>query len=149
MAKKKILWGILAISLVFVIMSIGCSSGSGGEKKAVEKTLVITGLTGTYADLLVALYSTTTSGEDDFVAIGGWDSDQEAAKKSGSTYTFQLFKEEGGASKWTGNGSYHVYILATLPGGKWIEYFTKDKQNFSSASTTIAFSKFTEYARSE
>jgi hypothetical protein len=142
MAKKKILWGILAISLVFVIMSIGCSSGSGGGGSGTGKTLVITGLSLKCEDIIVILFS---SNEDDAVAFSYWGvDDEEIAKKSGNTYTFNLVSEFAGSKKWNGSGSYHVGLWIDPFSNDEVEYVTSQKQTFSSASTTVAFSKFTK-----
>jgi len=156
MANRKIWLGILVMALVFGMTVVGCSNGStgGGE----SKSITITGITGKTGDASIGFYSSLDS-EDEFV--GGWG----MGTISGNSVTFKLLNKGSFTTPWTGSGSYYLELsfyqdddtnYYYTDGQTWAQLgLTQDssvsqvssklpKYTISSATSTIAFNKFTE-----
>jgi hypothetical protein len=160
MNKKLFLSGILGVALVFAIAVISCNNDDGDEEKNTDpKTLVITNFSGEfYSDGLEGVYigivpvgTTYEQFQSNTVgAVAGGNSETGQVTLSGSTCTAQLYTVSNSGdltkNKWTGSGTYDVFITLIIEedNTSYIIYYRKQKVSFTSASTSVKATDFTE-----
>jgi hypothetical protein len=107
------------------------------------KKLTITGISGISNNLLGFMLMSELSENGDLVA-GGYAS-------TADTVTIQLKRadEQGNVSStnpdWVGTGSYHILLWTgngSINGNSNPSYYTQEKVNFSSETTTVEWTKF-------
>jgi hypothetical protein len=153
MKSKLFLAGVFGVALTFGIVVIGCDNGGGEGGNDGPKTLIITNIDATQAaqgqsGFKIGIFPVGTSATQALAWTGivaGADSENSGVVTlSGSappfTATVLLYALPGGTSRWTGSGTYDVYLV--LGNNK---YYGKQNVSFTSASTSISAATFTEY----
>lgn len=155
MKNKKLLLGLLAITLAFGMMVTGCNNGGGGSSTPkkdpeVAKKLRITGITGITTPRVDVFLLDPSDNEADLVAGG-------SSTRSG-TVTIDLKKlnketKDGKitydftSENWTGKGTYHILLIETDGSGYVFVETTAHyvmNINFQDQTTTVSYADFRE-----
>jgi|GEM_PF-5820754 len=150
MKNKKIGLGILV--MVFIMTAAGCNNGStGGGSSAPPantepKTIVITGINGssfTSGGLGIYPVGTNINIEDiNEGLVAGANANNADKIVTNDSVTYPLYNSTS-TNRWTGNGTFDVYFLYKEGTGT-PEPYKAGSVSFSSATTTVAFSRFTK-----
>jgi hypothetical protein len=147
--KKKhgVFFGFAVLLIAALFTLVGCDNGNGDTGDDSPKKLTVAGISGVSDNLFCFILSTDVSETGNLVA-GGYVSKSE-------TVTVQLkILSEGGNPDfsnpdWTGTGSYYILLWTgngSVDGENAPQYYTVQKVNFSSETTTVEWSKFQAYA---
>jgi hypothetical protein len=141
MMKKQ--WGLIfSVLLAFCLLFIGCDHGNGNED-GIDKKLTITGISGISSTALVVMLNTVSNGSGTWAAGGGWYTSE--------TVTIQLRNATSdggyGEANWTGTGEYYIALWKSSDGNfsGYPDYYTPQKVNFQTETTTVEWSKFSPY----
>ena len=147
--KKKNLWlGILAITLVFTMTVVSCDNGTTDDGySSVPKAIAITGIAASYSYGNIRLFPVGTSLADvnngvGFVAGAAYNNSD--VLDLDYSITYPLYNPGTNTGRWTGSGSYDVYWYYNTPSGSTVKLYKASSVSFTSATTTVAFSKFSE-----
>jgi len=154
--KNFVKWfGIIALVAVIGFSFVSCGGGGGGgsapKPNTDPKTIVITGLNEddfSYGD--IAIFTAGTSLED--VAkykglVAGASGGNSDITYTSNSITYPLYNPGTNSGRWNGNGTYDVYWLYTAgvynSSSNPLKVY-KASVSFTAATTSIAFSKFTD-----
>jgi hypothetical protein len=156
------LFGITVIVAVIIFSIAACDNGGGGggspkidppPPNTDPKTLVITGITDLNEYGQVAIFEKGTTPEQMVEGIGlvagaiSSNSDYTASgtTASGATLNIALYNPGTNNGRWTGNGTYDIGIMLKIGSDTEGSGYGTTNIAFSSATTTVAWSKFTKY----
>ena len=149
MKKKQIFLAVLACLLVYVLLA-SCKNETSNNTD--PKILVVQSIpTNVYAygnsGGLIGVFPTGTTTQQALFYTGlvaGASLSNYDITVTGSgpyTLTIPLYNATSTSSRWTGNGTYDVFVILNGGGG---HYYKVGSVNFSSGTTTVAFSRATE-----
>jgi hypothetical protein len=146
---------MLVIVLAFGMTVIGCDNGSTGGGNTDPKAIVVQNIPATVlvngqspysATSRLGVFSAGTTLQQaqtltNIVAGAYLDNGDITVTGSGPySLIIPLYKSDN-SGRWTGSGTYDVYVVLTGSGG---HYYKASSVNISSGTTTISFSNVTE-----
>jgi hypothetical protein len=155
MVNKRFWLGMLVIVLAFGMTVIGCDNGSTGGGNTDPKALVIqsvpasilvNGQNSYSATSQLGVFSAGTTLQQALaltnIVAGAYLDNGDITVTGSGPYSLliPLYKSDN-SGRWTGSGTYDVYVVLTGGGG---HYYKASSVNISSGTTTIPFSSVTE-----
>ena len=156
MANKKFWLGMLALALVLVfgMTVVGCDTDSTGENtdpkaliiQNIPAAILVNGQSPYSATSQLGVFSTGTTLQQALtltnIVAGAYLNNADITVTGSGPYSMiiPLYKSDN-SGRWTGSGTYDVYVVLTGGGG---HYYRASSVNFSSGNTTISFGSTTE-----